>query len=152
MAIGGSVFGDDEHGMDQLWWDFTGGAPRCVAEYVDAPITDEQTGAVVEVAGNAFVRLRCSPVHALALTTVDPRVEPPRFPEQLGRYRLSGDWGFPAGRNMVEVVQTGWGGGVLTVTVGLRHRAPLGIAWVGGDGPSATGGGDVQGAWLVVMQ
>ena len=152
MAIGGSVVGDDEHGMDQLWWDFTGGAPRCVAEYVDAPITDEQTGAVVEVAGSAFVRMRCSPVHALDLTKREQGAEASQRFDASGRYRLGGDSALSTARNMVEVVQTGWGGGVLTVTVGLRHRAPLGIAWAGGDGPSATGGGDVQGAWLVVMQ
>jgi hypothetical protein len=152
VATGGRFFGDDEHGMDQLWWNFAGGAPGCTAAYVAPPITDEQTGSVVEVAGSFFLRMRCSPVRALDLAREDREGQTPHTYDETVRYRRGSDADFPPARNMVEVVQTGWGDGVLTITVGLRRRVPFGIAWAGGSAPHATGPTDVQGAWLVVMQ
>jgi hypothetical protein len=142
VASGGEA-ADGDDGTDIVWLDFIGGAPRCVAEYVASPVTDEGTGEVIPVKGRVFLRVRCSPVDSVSM--------PPRPRADLGaRYEpVCQCYRFSAGgaRNVVEGVQAGHTDRAFTWTLGLRNRQPFGIRWLGRDD-----GWGRQTALLVILQ
>jgi hypothetical protein len=129
VFTGGSAH-DYRQGYDQVAFDFSPGAPQCELRYVDPPITNEQTGATVAVAGAAFLQVHCREV-----TGVDPAS---RFDTEPGAELYSRR----APMNVTEIVQTGFNGSALTVTIGLQRRTPF-IA-------GSTGAGGSLGATILV--
>ena len=142
VATGGAA-ADGDDGTDIVWLDFTGGSPRCVVVYVDAPIIEDITNDVIPVGGRAFLRVRCSPVDAVSMPPTPSDDQGARFDPVFAVYRF----GAGGARNVVEGVQTGFLDRVFTWTIGLRHLAPFAIGWVGEDD-----GNGRQTARLVILQ
>jgi hypothetical protein len=127
VFIGGSAtdkppFGE---GVDAVILTFAPGPPTCEVRYVDPPITDDQTGATVDVAGTAFLRVQCREVTQVSLSepTADPSSS---FDTKPGSDRFDG-----TAQTVTEVVQTGFDGSTLTFTIGLRNKLPFGVGEVG---------------------
>ncbi len=139
----GAAAADGDDGTDIVWLDFTGGSPTCVAEYVASPITDARTHDVIPVGGAAFLQVRCAPVDAVSMPPGVSGDQGARFDPVFSCYRF----GAASARTVVEGVQTGFADRAFTWTIGLRHRAPFAMGWLGQDD-----GNGRQTARLVILQ
>ena len=98
-------------GYDRVVFRFRNIVPGYRVEYVDTPLREDGSGAVVNVDGNAFVSVRMEPASGFDLNTGEG------VQVYKGRRRVSGA---DAGTSVVrEVVRTGDFEAVLTWAVGL---------------------------------
>ena len=142
IASGGEA-ADGSDGSDVVWLDFTGAAPRCVAEYVSPPVRDRGTAEAVRITGRAFLRVRCSPVDAMSMPPLQLGIPGARYDRDSQRYRF----GAGGALNVLEGVQTDFVYGAVTWTLGMRHARPFAIRWLG----QADGRGR-QTALVVILQ
>ena len=122
--MGAAAFADTA-GTDHVYLSFVGGAPICVARYEDPPVTDAVSGDRVMVAGTAFLQVRCPRVAGIAIEDHGDSDAAALWPGH-DRFRP------PDTKNVIEVVRTGFDGATLTWTIGLRHKARMGLGSIEG--------------------
>ena len=115
VLTGARAWHDPEVGQDVVELAFASAAPACVARYVPVPTGEKVSGAA------AFLQFRCPGVSQIALTSTSQDTGSALEP---GQRRLRS----PTTKNVIEVVQTGYENHVLTWIIGLRRKAPLGVA------------------------
>jgi len=101
-------------GYDRVVFQFRNAVPGYRVEYVEPPLHEDGSGALVRVAGSAFVVVRMEPASGFDLSVPEGELV------YLGPRRLTGA---DAGASVVrEVVRTGDFEAVLTWAVGLSDR------------------------------
>ena len=103
-------------GFDRVVLEFeTEGTPDYVVEYVDAPVREDGSGHVVEVAGDARLRITMQGASGVAFDE-DPYREVYTGPKRIRTAQLD---------NVLEVVSTGDFEAVMTWHVGVRTPEPF---------------------------
>jgi hypothetical protein len=104
-------------GYDRVVFRFKNVLPGYRVQYVEPPLTEDGSGAPVEVAGSAFVVVRMEPASGFDLETAEGVLV------YKGPSRISGA---DAGTSVVrEVVRTGDFEAVLSWAIGLEDRVDL---------------------------
>ena len=113
LPLGGALLVDvraaRHEGFDRIVFEFQGGLPGYRVEYQAPPILGDASGEPVEIAGNAFLRIRFEPAAAHDPNTGDPTYSGPR--------ELS-----PGLPSLVEAQETGDFEAVLTWVLGLNQE------------------------------
>jgi hypothetical protein len=113
---------------DVVAFDFTTKAnavPKCTVSYVQPPFSQDASSASVNVAGSAFVRVRCAPAYGYDFETGVPTYTGP------GRIEATGT------RFVRELVEIGDYEGVLTWIIGLDGQHPFTATTATVAGPQA---------------
>lgn len=106
-------------GYDRVVFEFRNVVPGYRVEYLEPPITEDGSGAEVEVAGGAFVSVRMEPASGFDLNTGEGEVV------YTGPRRISGE---QAGTSVVrEIVRTGDFEAVLTWVIGVDQQVDFRI-------------------------
>jgi hypothetical protein len=113
---------------DRVTFDFTtqaNGKPKCTIAYDQPPFTKDASGAPVNVAGSAFVRVRCEQAYGYDYETGTTTYTGPKQITATGT------------QHVAELVETGDFEGVLTWIIGLDSQRTFTVATAAVSGPQA---------------
>ena len=91
------------------------GAPSCGVSYKDGPFTQDGSGKPVDVAGSAFVVVRCSPAYGYDYANGKPSYTGPKHVVASGANHVK------------ELAETGDFEGVVSWVIGLDSRRPFAV-------------------------
>jgi hypothetical protein len=113
---------------DRVTFDFTteqNGKPKCTIASAQPPFTMDASGEPVNVAGSAFVQVRCEPAYGYDFETGQTTYTGPKRITATGTQYVR------------ELVETGDFEGVLTWVIGLEAQRPFTVATAAVSGPQA---------------